>query len=124
MDDMTAGFYQAAPEVFGECISIVLRDRLHRATLLPSQRKSAVILLHEKGSRAVSGNYRLDVIVQVIVRVLSKALTHRLHQVIPYLIHFDQNDFVKGSSIITTCAFRPIFKTCLPVGTKKRTRCF
>ena len=47
MDGLTAGFYHIAPDVFGECLSIVFRDRLHRSTLLPSQRKSTAVLLHK-----------------------------------------------------------------------------
>ncbi|KAG3198981.1 hypothetical protein PC129_g24225 [Phytophthora cactorum] len=50
MDGLTAGFYQVAPVVFGECLSIVFNDRLQCGVLLPSQRKSAVVLLHKKGS--------------------------------------------------------------------------
>ncbi|KAF1331476.1 putative Pollike protein, partial [Globisporangium splendens] len=84
MDGLTAGFYQVAPDVFGECLSI---------------RKSAVVLLHKKGSRAQPGNYRPIALVQVDVKVLSKALTYRLQQVILDLIHPDQKGFVKGRSI-------------------------
>ena len=99
MDGLTAGFYQVAPDVFGECLSVVFNDRLRHGHLLPSQRKSAVVLLHKKGSRAVPGNYRPISLVQVDVKVLSKALTFRLHHVISDLIHQDQKGFVKGRSI-------------------------
>ncbi|KAF1315212.1 putative Pollike protein, partial [Globisporangium splendens] len=99
MDGLTAGFCQVAPDVFGECLSIVFNDRLRRGVLLPSQRKSAVVLLHKKGSRARPGNYRPIALVQVDVKVLSKALTYRLQQVILDLIHPDQKGFVKGRSI-------------------------
>ena len=99
MDGLTAGFYQVAPDMFGECLSIVFHDRLKRGILLPSQRKSAVVLLHKKGSRAEPGNYRPITLVQVDVKVLSKALTYRLQHVIPDLIHPDQKGFVKGRSI-------------------------
>ena len=99
MDGLTAGFYQVAPDVFGECLSIVFNDRLRLGVLLPSQRKSAVVLLHKKGSRAEPGNYRPIALVQVDVKVLSKALTYRLQQVILDLIHPDQKGFVKGRSI-------------------------
>lgn len=99
MDGLTAGFYQVAPEVFGECLCIVFNDQLRRGVLLPSQRKSAVVLLHKKGSRAEPGNYRPIALVQVDVKVLSKALTYRLQQVILDLIHSDQKGFVKSRSI-------------------------
>ena len=99
MDGLTAAFYQVAPDVFGECLRIVFYDRLERGQLLPSQRQSAAVLLHNKGSRAVPGNYRPISLVQVDVKVLSKALSYRLQQVISDLIHPDQKGFVKGRSI-------------------------
>jgi exonuclease III len=99
MDGLTAGFYQVAPDVFGECLSIVFNDRLQRGVLLPSQRKSAVVLLHKKGSRAEPGNYRPIALMQADVKVLSKALTYRLQSVILDLIHPDQKGFVRGRSI-------------------------
>ena len=99
MDGLTASFYQVAPDVFGECLRIVFTDRLRHGELLPSQRKSAVVLLHKKGSRADPGNYRPIALIQVDAKVLSKALTYRLQQVIPDLILPDQKGFVKGRSI-------------------------
>ncbi|KAF1328765.1 putative Pollike protein, partial [Globisporangium splendens] len=99
MDGLTAGFYQVAPDVFGECLSLVFNDQLRRGVLLPSQRKSAVVLLHKKGSRAQPGNYRPIALIPVDVKVLSKALTYRLQSVVPDLVHTDQKGFVKGRSI-------------------------
>ncbi|POM79902.1 Polyprotein of L1-like non-LTR Retrotransposon Zorro 3, partial [Phytophthora palmivora] len=88
-----------APEVFGQCLEIVFNDRLKRGNLLASQRKSAVVLLHKKGSRADPGNYRPIALIPVDVKILSKALTYRLQSVIPKLIHPDQKGFVRGRSI-------------------------
>ncbi|KAF1327226.1 putative Pollike protein, partial [Globisporangium splendens] len=99
MDGLTAGFYQVAPDVFGECLSIVFNDQLRRGTLLPSQRKSAVVLLYKKGSRAEPGNYRPITLMPVDVKALSKTLTFRLQSVVCSLIHTDQKAFVKGRSI-------------------------
>ncbi|KAF1327039.1 putative Pollike protein, partial [Globisporangium splendens] len=99
MDGLTAGFYQVAPDVFGECLSLVFNDQLRRGVLLPSQRKSAVVLLHKKGSRAQPGNYRPIALIPVDAKVLSKALTYRLQSVVPDLVHTDQKGFVKGRSI-------------------------
>ena len=99
MDGFTTGFYQVAPDIFGECLSIVFGALLRCGALLPSQRRSAVVLLHKKGSRAEPGNYRPISLVQVDVKVLSKALTYRLLHFIPDLIHPDQKSFVKGRSI-------------------------
>ncbi|DAZ98318.1 TPA: hypothetical protein N0F65_008904, partial [Lagenidium giganteum] len=36
LDGLTAGFYQTAPAVFGDCLSIVFNHQLQRSTLLPT----------------------------------------------------------------------------------------
>ena len=99
MNGLTAGFYQVAPDIFGECLSIVFDALLRRGALLPSQRRSAVVLLHKKGSRAEPGDYKPIALVQVNVKVLSKALTYRLLHFIIDLTHLDQKGFIKGRSI-------------------------
>lgn len=99
MDGLTAGFYQVAPDTFGECLSIVFNYQLQCGMLLPSQRKSAICLLHKKGSRAEPSNYRPIALMQVDVKALSKVLTFRLQRCISKLIHQDQKAFVKGRSL-------------------------
>ncbi|KAF1336049.1 putative Pollike protein, partial [Globisporangium splendens] len=99
MDGLTAGFYQVATDVFGECLSIVFNCQLVRGELLYSQRQSAVCLLHKKGSRADPGNFRPISLVGVDVKALSKTLTYRLQLFLPKLIHADQKAFAKGRSI-------------------------
>lgn len=99
LDGLTAGFYQSAPDIFGEILHIVFNYQLERGLLLPSQRKSCVVLLHKKGSRADPGNYRPIALMPVDAKILSKALTYRLQLVIPTLIHQDQKGFVGGRSI-------------------------
>lgn len=99
IDGLTAGFYQVAPDVFGQCLALVFNDRLKRGKLLASQRKSAVVLLHKKGSRADPGNYRPIALIPVDVKILSKALAYRLQSAIPKLVHTDQKGFVRGRSI-------------------------
>lgn len=98
MDGLTAGFYQVAANVFGDCLSIVFNYQLTRGQLLYSQRQSAVCLLHKKGSRADPGNFRPISLIGVDVKALSKALTYRLQLFLPNLIHVDQKAFVKGKS--------------------------
>lgn len=99
MDGLTAGFYRVAPEVFGECLAIVFNHQLSVGELLHSQRKSAVSLLHKKGSRDLPGNYRPISLIPVDTKALSKVLTFRLQRCIPSLIHQDQKAFIKGRSL-------------------------
>ena len=51
-DGFPACFYQVAPAVFGEILSIVFNYQLKRSILLKCQRTSEVILLEEKNDRA------------------------------------------------------------------------
>ena len=44
--------------------------------------KSALVLLHKKGSLAVPGSYRPIALVQLNVKILSKTLMYSLQQVI------------------------------------------
>ncbi|CEG46404.1 FOG: Reverse transcriptase [Plasmopara halstedii] len=99
MDGLTAGFYQVAPDVFDECFVVIFNDRLRRGKLLVSQHKSAVVLIHKKGLRTEPGNYRPIALVAVDFKMLSKALTYRLQNVIVNLIHPDPKGFVNGRSI-------------------------
>ncbi|KAJ0388549.1 hypothetical protein P43SY_010570 [Pythium insidiosum] len=67
--------------------------------MLKSQRKSAICLLHKKGSRADPGNYRPIALIGVDVKALSKVLTARLQLFLPKLINATQKAFMKGRSI-------------------------
>jgi len=98
-DGLTAGFYQIAPDAFGTILQTVFVYQKSRGVLLPSQRTSAVSLLHKKGDRALPGNYRPIALMQVDIKILTKALTYRLQQVLPSLIHPVQKGFVKGRSL-------------------------
>ncbi|OWY99593.1 Pol Polyprotein [Phytophthora megakarya] len=97
-DGLTAGFYQVAPEGFAAILNRVFQY-LERSILLPSQLKSSVCLLPKKGERHDPGNYRPISLMQVDVKILSKALAYRLQQVLPSIIHTDQKGFVKGRSL-------------------------
>lgn len=97
-DGLSAAFYKVAPDTFGEILVIVFRYQLERGILLPSQRKSAVTLLHKGGSRSDPGNYRPISLMQVDTKILTKTLMHRMRSLIPSLIHTEQKGFVSGRS--------------------------
>ena len=99
MDGLPASFYQVAPDIFGECLEIVFNYQLGRGELLQCQRKSAISLLHKKGSRADPGNYRPIALMGVDVKALSKVLAFRLQLFLTKLVHPDQKAFVKGRSL-------------------------
>ncbi|RMX68975.1 hypothetical protein DD238_005914 [Peronospora effusa] len=96
---LNAGFFPVAPEIFGKCLAMVIYDQLGRGTFLAYKAKVGNRLLHKKGSRADPGNYRPIALVQVEVKVLSKALTFRLQQFFGKLIYPGQKGFVRDPSI-------------------------
>ena len=65
---------------------------------LSSFQKQAVINLIEKKDkdRRWIKNWRPVSLVNVDVKIGSKAIAKRLEHVLPHIIHYDQNAFVKG----------------------------
>ena len=68
---------------------------------LSNSQKQAVITLIEKKdkSRRWIKNWRPISLVNVDVKIGSKAIAKRLENVLPHIIHYDQNAFVKGRTI-------------------------
>lgn len=102
MDGFPNAFFQLEPDTFGEILAIVFaaqKERPDGGELLLSQRQSAIVLLHKGGSTSNPGNYRPIALMPVETKLLSRALAHRLGQVLPQLIHEDQKGFVLGRSI-------------------------
>ena len=98
-DGLTAAFYQITPSLFAKVLLRVFSYQLSRGILLPTQRKSSVVLLFKKGSRSLPGNYRPIALIQVDVKILSRVLTSRLRNVVTVLVDPDQKGFVRGRSI-------------------------
>ena len=68
---------------------------------LSTTQKEAVITLIEKKNRdrRLIKNWRPISLVNVDVKIGSKAISKRLEKVLPHIIHYDQNAFVKGRTI-------------------------
>ena len=72
-----------------------------------SQKKVIITLIQKKDrDRRLIKNWKPISLVNVDVKIGSKAIARRLETVLPYIIHHDQNAVVKGSTIFD--AFRPI----------------
>jgi hypothetical protein len=95
-DGFPACFYQTAPAIFGEILSIVMNYQLNRGELLKCQRTSEVVLLFKKNDRADPGNYRPISLMPVEIKILCRALTHRLAPIMPRLVLPTQKGFVQG----------------------------
>jgi len=59
---------------------------------------TALISLIPKSNKdhTFTSNYRPISLINVDIKIISKALAHRIEQIIPYIIHPDQNGFIKG----------------------------
>ena len=68
---------------------------------LSKSQKEAVITLIQKmdRDRRLIKNWRPISLVNVDVKIGSKAIAKRLEKVLPYIIHRDQNAFVKGRTM-------------------------
>ena len=99
-DGLTIEFYKS----FWSEIGTLLVDSLNYAFFLgelSSSQKQAVITLIEKKDkdRRWIKNWRPVSLVNVDVKIGSKAIAKRLENVLPHIIHYDQNAFVKGRTI-------------------------
>ena len=67
---------------------------------LSSSQKQAVITLTQKKDRYnVNQNWRPISLINVDIKIASKALAFRVRKVLPYLIYYDQTAYVKGRYI-------------------------
>ena len=99
-DGLTIEFYK----FFWSEIGTFLVDSLNYAHFhgeLSHSQKQAVITLIEKKDkdRRWIKNWRPISLVNVDVKIGSKAIAKRLENVLPHIIHYDQNAFVKGRTI-------------------------
>ena len=99
-DGLTIEFYK----YFWPEIGTLLVDSLNYAYFhgeLSNTQKQAVITLIEKKDkdRRSIKNWRPISLVNVDVKIGSKAIAKRLEDVLPHIIHYDQNAFVKGRTI-------------------------
>ena len=99
-DGLTIEFYN----FFWPELGTLLVDSLNYAYFygeLSNSQKQAVITLIEKKDkdRRWIKNWRPMSLVNVDVKIGSKAIAQRLEKVLPYIIHHDQNAFVKGRTI-------------------------
>ena len=99
-DGLTVEFYSAFWPLIGkylvDCINYV-----YEFGELSNTQKQAIIMLIEKRAKdkRLIKNWRPISLVNVDAKIISKVLAKRLEKVLPYIIHADQNAFVKGRSI-------------------------
>ena len=85
-------------------IGTLLVDTLNYAyfhgELSNTQKQAVITLIEKKGKdRRLIKNWRPVSLLNVDVKIGSKAIAKRLEKVLPDIIHYDQNAFVKGRTI-------------------------
>ena len=69
--------------------------------LSTSQKQAMITLLEKKDKdRRFIKNWRPISLINVDVKIASKAIARRLESILPELIHPNQNGFIKGRSIL------------------------
>ena len=99
-DGLTVEFYK----FFWSEISTFLVDSLNYAyfhgELSNSQKQAAITLIEKKDKdRRWIKNWRPISLVYVDVKIGTKAIAKRLETILPHIIHYDQNAFVKGRTL-------------------------
>ena len=96
-DGLSIEFYKFFwPEIGTLLVDSLNYSHIHRE--LSNSQKEAVLTLIEKKDRdrTLIKNWRPISLVNVDVKIGSKAIAKRLEKVLPYIIHHNQNAFVKG----------------------------
>ena len=69
-------------------------------TLSNTQKQAVITLIEKKDKdRRLIKNWRPISLLDVYVKIGSKAIAKRIEKVLPSIIHYDQNVFVKGRTI-------------------------
>ena len=99
-DGLTAEFCLAFWPLLGKLIVDSLNYAFEYGELSNSQKQAVITLIEkkEKDKRLVK-NWRPISLVNVDAKLGSKTLAKRLEKVLPEVIHFNQNAFVKGRTI-------------------------
>lgn len=97
---MTAEFYHTFWAFLGELLVDSLNYSQNQGELSTSQKQAIIKLIEkkEKDRRFVS-NWRPISLINVDTKIASKALAIRLKEVLPHIIHYNQNAYVKGRNI-------------------------
>ena len=99
-DGLTIEFYKFFWSEIGIFLVDSLNDAYFRGELSHSQKQAVITLIEKKDKdRRWIKKWRPISLVNVDVKIGSKAVAKRLENVLPHIIHYDQNAFVKGRTI-------------------------
>jgi len=99
-DGLTVEFYKALWNIVGIIMVESLNYSYDHGELSNSQREAIITLIEkkDKDKRDLS-NWRPISLINVDVKIGSKAIAKRLESILPKLIHYNQSAYVKGRTI-------------------------
>ena len=99
-DGLTVEFYLAFWPILGKHLVACFNYAHEYGELSNSQKQAVITLLEKKGKdKRLIKNWRPISLINVDTKIASKALAKRLEHILPDLIHYNQNAYVKGRSI-------------------------
>ena len=99
-DGLTVEFYLAFWPILAKHLVNSFNYAHNYGELSNSHKQAVIILLEKKGKdKRLIKNWRPISLINVDTKIVSKALAKRLEHILPDLIHYNQNAYVKGRSI-------------------------
>ncbi|KAL9983067.1 hypothetical protein ACROYT_G005195 [Oculina patagonica] len=99
-DGLSVEFYKVFWPEIGRNLVDSLNFSYRHGELSTTQKEAVITLIEKKNrDRRLIKNWRPISLVNVDVKIGSKAISKRLEKVLPHIIHYDQNAFVKGRTI-------------------------
>ena len=100
IDGLPAEFYKAFWHLLGETLVDSLNAAFDSGRLSISQRQAIITLIDKKDKdRTLLGNWRPISLLNMDVKLLSKALAYRIKKILPKIIHSNQSGYVEGRFI-------------------------
>ena len=100
-DGLTVEFYLGFWHLIWRCLVNALNFAREQGQLSNSQKQAMITLIEKKDKdRRFIKNWRPISLINVDVKIASKVIARRLEQILSYLIHPNQNGFIKGRSIV------------------------
>ena len=99
-DGLTVEFYKTFWGILGKLLVESLNCAFDYGELSNSQKQAIITLIEKKGKdRRQISNWRPISLINLDTKIGSKAIARRLQKVIPDIVHYNQNAYVKGKSI-------------------------
>ena len=99
-DGLTVEFYLTFWPLVGKCLVECLNFAHRHGELSTSQKQAMITLIEKKDKdKRLLQNWRPISLINMDVKIASKAMAMRLESILPVLVHHCQNAFIKGRSI-------------------------